>query len=269
MSESSRLSPDARAFLDEVRDAEDPTREDEERVKRALDAAFAAGGSSGGERHTAGGDGSGLPGAGPGNAGAAVAKASVVAWGTPLTVIALCAAAVFTSADGDRSGQHTAVSTRADAPHGAPGAAREPAIARDPPSDERASASLAAPPDAGARRPARSASARGAASPRRASAARPAASGGLGRELALLQRAQAALRRGDGAEALRELEAFPDSGGQLLSERRAARVLALCSLGRAAEAQALAAEIVRADPASMQRAALERSCANPSRNPGR
>src|SRR6185436_19373625 len=85
-----------------------------------------------------------------------------------------------------------------------------------------------------------------------AAAAESPASSGLAAELALLQRAQAALRRGDGAGALRELDAFPDTGGQLLAERRAARVLAFCSLGRVAEARTLGAELVRSDPDSVQ-----------------
>jgi hypothetical protein len=231
------------------------------------------------------GDAAAPPAADLGNAGATVAKAGAAAWAAPLSVVALCAAAwiataLFKPGDADPVAPDPTIAAPAAAPGVAPSAGQgtppdaagqqspRPEAAR-----EAATAEASAPHAAGARSPAPArskASARPsrAAAPQRPESAQRPESSGLAAELALLQRAQAALRRGDGAGALHELEAF-QGGGQLLAERRVARVLALCSLGRVEEAQALAAEVVRTDPGSVQRAALERSCANPSRNRGR
>jgi hypothetical protein len=263
-----RLSHEARSFLDQVREVEDPTPADEQRVKRALDASVAAAVTCHWERYPVRGDGAGAPAPDLGNAGAVVAKAGAVAWGAPLSVLALCAAgALFASGDRPRVTHGTPVSAPAAAPSAAPDQQSErPAIGREATVREATTADAGAPREAGVRSGA--VVSRSKASSRRSSAAaaeRPASSG-LAAELALLQRAQAALQRGDGAGALRELDTFPGTSGQLLAERRAARVLAFCSLGRVAEARALGAELVRTDPDSVQRAALERSCANPSRN---
>jgi hypothetical protein len=261
---SPRLSHEARSFLDEVRAAEDPTPADEERVKRALDASVAAAVTCHWERYPVRGDAAAPPAPDLGTGGAVVAKAGAVVWGAPLSVIALCAAALFASGDGHRMTKGSSISVPAAAPSAPDPRGERPATVR-----EAATADAGAPREASARSAA--VVSRSKASSRRsnAAAAKRPASSGLAAELALLQRAQGALRRGDGAGALRELDAFRGTGGQLLAERRAARVLAFCSLGRVAEARTLWAELVRTDPDSVQRAALERSCANPSRNHGR
>jgi hypothetical protein len=84
-------------------------------------------------------------------------------------------------------------------------------------------------------------------------------------ELDLLREAQGALDRADGDAALRALDAHPSESGQLLAERQAARVLALCLLGRTAEARDAAARFLKVYPTSVHRHAIERSCANPRR----
>jgi hypothetical protein len=252
---SAKLSAEARAFLDEVRDAEDPTRDDEERVKAALDASIAAGVTCHWERHAAG-DAAGAA----EKAQVAGAKAGASAWGTPLNVLALCAAAAL--ATGDRhpatprpaapSAAHARARLEPSTPPATPLAvppATPPGVAASPPT------LTPAPPiaEVTSRRPR-------APAPKRAPS-------GLAAELELLQRVRAALQRGDGAHALRELDASRETAGsQLLAERRVARVLALCTLGRVGEAEELAADLLRAEPDSVQRAAIERSCANPSRN---
>jgi hypothetical protein len=275
---SDRLSRETSAWLDEVRAAQEPTREDEERVKRALDASVAAGVTCHWERYPVRGDAAAPPAADPGNAGAAMAKAGTVAWAAPLGVVALCAAALLTSGGEEPVAPRTAISSPATAPSVTPTERSTPEHGVPPGTasqqgERPASTRAATTVDAGAPRAA-SASSPAGTSPKtsRAASAAPAKrpkANGLAAEVALLRRAQAALRRGDGATALRELNAWPGSGVQLLAERRVARVLALCSLGRVAQAQALAADVVRADPDSVQRATLERSCANPSRNRGR
>lgn len=285
---SSRLSREAGALLDAVRAAEDPTDEDEARVRRALAASVAAGVTCHWERYplqgdaphgdaapgdTAGdaaGDALAPPAAQLGKAGTAVTKVGLVAWVAPLSVVALCAAAWWGARAGDRAEPHPPSPASSVAPAAAPDepALLEPArperTERPPVSSEAATADAGVPRAAGAGTAA--APPRPKVSARGGRAAQRPESSGLAAELALLRRAQAALQRGDGAGALRELDALADGGGQLLVERRVARVLALCSLGRIAEAQRLAAEVLRTEPGSVQRVALERSCANPSRN---
>lgn len=268
---SPRLSREASTFLDEVRGAEEPTNEDEVRVKRALDASVAAGVTCHWVRYPVRGDAAAPPAADLGGAGATVAKTSAVVWAAPLSVVTLCAAAWFATTlleqgDEDPVVPHATMAAPAPAPGVAPSASQGTAPDAADQQGRRPAAARKA--DASAR-PSRARAPQRPKSARRPESVQHPESSGLGAELALLQRAQAALRRGDGAGALRELETFPDGSGLLLAERRVARVLALCSLSRVAEAQALAAEVVRTDPGSVQRAALQRSCANPSRNRGR
>ena len=80
-------------------------------------------------------------------------------------------------------------------------------------------------------------------------------------EIELLEDVRSALERGDGGRALQRLDAHVTGDRQLLAERRAARILALSQLGRIDEARRDAASLLRDEPASLQRAAVERSCA--------
>jgi hypothetical protein len=87
-----------------------------------------------------------------------------------------------------------------------------------------------------------------------------AAPASLRDELELLAQVQAALRRGDAATALRQLDEHRTLDVQLRSEREAARALALCSLGRATEGRRVRAELLQREPSSPHRSALERAC---------
>ena len=82
-------------------------------------------------------------------------------------------------------------------------------------------------------------------------------------ELELLAEVRAALDRGDGAAALRALDAHQTRDRVLLAERRAARILALCSLGRVEEARRARLEFEAAHPRSVQLDVIARSCAIP------
>ena len=81
-------------------------------------------------------------------------------------------------------------------------------------------------------------------------------------ELALLQEAHAALRANEGARALRLLQEhsrrFPN--GELAEESEAARVFALCQLGRADEARDLAGRFLREHPRSLMAPRVTRVC---------
>jgi len=87
-------------------------------------------------------------------------------------------------------------------------------------------------------------------------------SGTLAQEVAMLSRATADLQAGRAAEALKVLaehqRKFP--GGLLAEERRAARVQALCALGRRAEAEAELERLERTSPQSPQTARARQFC---------
>lgn len=85
----------------------------------------------------------------------------------------------------------------------------------------------------------------------------------LAGELLLIQRAQRALARGDGAAALDALDAHARAHprGRLTEERQAARVLALCAVGRADEARAAATRFVARYPTSPHAARVRGACA--------
>jgi hypothetical protein len=90
-------------------------------------------------------------------------------------------------------------------------------------------------------------------------------SSGLSEEAALLQRAERALAANEPGAALSALaeheRRFP--AGVLREERQAAKVLALCELGRVAEARSLARVFLSAAPGSVLVPRLERSCVGP------
>jgi len=84
------------------------------------------------------------------------------------------------------------------------------------------------------------------------------------RELAALREAQSALARGDGEAALRSMRRLDETGaaGVLSAERAVTRVLALCQLGRAAEATTAAQQALRdGQDTALYRRRLAASCA--------
>lgn len=87
----------------------------------------------------------------------------------------------------------------------------------------------------------------------------------LSEEATLLERAQRALAAREPGVALETLaeheRRFPR--GALAEEREAAKVLALCALGRVNEARALARAFVNASPRSVLVPRVEHSCAAP------
>ncbi|NUO53815.1 MAG: hypothetical protein HOV80_33640, partial [Polyangiaceae bacterium] len=92
---------------------------------------------------------------------------------------------------------------------------------------------------------------------------RPSAGGDLRSEVAVLQSAQKSLQSGKPAAALAALDAHEKKygAGSLSEERAAARVFALCDLGRESEARAAAAQFVAATPNSPLAPRVARACA--------
>jgi hypothetical protein len=94
-------------------------------------------------------------------------------------------------------------------------------------------------------------------------AARPGApADSLAEEVNLLRSARVALDRGDGAQALRLLDAHEArfQRGTLYEERLASRVLALCAVGRIDAARTTAQELERAAPRSPHLPRVRASC---------
>lgn len=237
------MSPETRAFLDTVRLAEDPTPEDQQRVLSAVRAAVATGA---------------VVGAGMGASKAAKLLGGVAS-GVKVGGLVLGLSAAAWIASGAMSTEPVPRTT-AVVPHQLPTVpASEPkssattAFQRSP----EALASPAAEPKGTPR----------AAGPARSAASTSATTPSLRDEITLLAEVQAALARGDGATALRRLDEHATGDRRLLAERRAARILALCSLGRAAEAAQAAQGFFREYPSSVQRTAVERSCAGKTRGP--
>lgn len=253
------MSRESEAFLDLVRDAEDPTRADEARVHRALRAAIAAGVAPSVEPSI---DMNGsLEGTSFRDAFAKLGLS-----GTKLNLLAVCAAASLAAGD---TALPSGVDARGELRSGPPVAAAPPldrggAEPAAPADDESPVAPAFNPePQAPTSAPSKPAPARVKPRARAAPApAAPAAASRLRGELELLQRVQAALKRGEASSALRALDAHRTTDSTLLAERRAARILALCQLGRIDEARRAAAAFVDQHPDSLQRAAVEGSCAN-------
>jgi hypothetical protein len=236
------MNRDTESFLASVRGAEDPTRDDEQRVLAAVRAAVA-----GGVVITALATVGKLLEVVP-RLGGSVLK------GSTLVVCAITAAQLVTSEaprDPSRSrpSPPAVVSART-------GALRSQGPLAEPPT----AAPLPSPPTERAAAPLRSSSARSSAK-LAPSAPAPAPRAATAREeLDALVRAQAAVRAGDGPSALRVLDA-PGTDPRFAAERRALRILALCAAGRTAEARREAAAFLQSEPTSIQRGVVARSCA--------
>lgn len=236
------MSPETRALLDAVRTAEDPTPEDQRRVLSGVHAALAA---------------SAAVGAGIGAAkGLKLLGMSV----TPSLklgglVLGLSAATWIAATALTPDPAHPSVdtpSTRALSSSVAPVVPAPQALPSSAPSSTT-------PPSVVATSP--------AASPAPTTTSPPSTLPSLRDEIALLSEVNAALARGDGTTALRRLDEHDAAERRLLAERKAARIRALCLLGRTQEAQRLAQLFFREHPKSVQRAAVERSCAIGSNAP--
>jgi len=237
------VSAETEAFLESVRRAEDPTPADERRVLAGVHAAVAAGALIG-------------------TAAATSKWARLWAWsaggglksGAAVVVLVAAAAAGVAALTGALTPSATPVQVRGGA------VAKLEPIARPAPVPQPERSLLPEP----VAPPAPVVKHTPAARPKPA----PAASSLRG-ELAVLARAQAALRAGDGAGALRALDSPSTRSPQLASERATLRILSLCAVGRPAEARRLAAALGRSDPGSLQRDVISRSCAGQETSPPR
>ncbi len=285
----SELGPDAKSLLDAASGGDEPSVADRARVRAALGARLAitaaaagvaltavssaaASASSAGTAvgTTAAGAGVGVAGA-SGAAGASVAGAATIA--APLG-IGMKLLLAFGAATAVGVGAVSYVESTPPAPTviAAPPsvvAPRDPSRVAPiaPPSALPVAPASAAPAASTASTASASASVSALASNAPPSApAAPAVStastDAIDRELGLIREAQLALQSGNGARALVLLDEharrFP--AGSLGEEREAARVFALCSLGRTSEARAAADRFLAAFPRSPQAARVRSSC---------
>lgn len=90
----------------------------------------------------------------------------------------------------------------------------------------------------------------------------------LEEETRKLREAHGAMQSGDPQKALKLLDEQSSrfAEGQLADERAVARILALCKLGRDAEARAATAELLRTSPSSPLLSRVKSGCPKPSRN---
>ncbi len=262
------LSPEARATLSEGLSSDGPSERERERVKARLLALMGGGTLALGATSAA-------------TAAPAVAAGSVVAKGLGVGTLLLwfgagAALGVGTSGAVAVMEQHapsTATSASAAARTVAlpsrPASAPSSASAAPLPTN---SALDAAPVTAPSRAAERSEPVEARSSSRAVTAAGadsasnpepPAVVSTLSEEATLLERAQRALAAGAPSAALATLaeheRRFPH--GTLAEEREAAKVLALCALGRVDEARSLARAFVSASPRSVLVPRLEHSCA--------
>ncbi|HEY3500864.1 MAG TPA: hypothetical protein VGK73_39500 [Polyangiaceae bacterium] len=241
------LSMEARALIERVGLADGPSAERRARVRRHLVAALATAGA-------------GLGGVTPAAAASAHVGAAGVALGTATgkSVLTLSSVAVWLAAG---AGLGTLVATPAlvmRLKSAAPSALVTPAAPAK--TEVRAAPALPAPAA-----PDRAPNAAREVAERKARPAAPPALAvpSLSEETALLARAQRELGAGNAASALSLLaahaERFPN--GALAEERSAARVLALCALGRVVEARRDAELFAARSPRSPLIPRLRDSCA--------
>ena len=258
------LGDDARRIVDSAREAYAPRQSERARIKRALALQIAAGASAAASAA-----------AGSSLSTLVASKAAVVglvASAALGTTVAVDTWRAHVKVEGSKSSV-AAPASKARAPSHSrvaapPSTARSAALAVPP--SASASATLAAPPAPSAML-AKPPSA-GAPPPRAALAPAPVnamPTHSVEAEAQLLGDAQRALANGDASRALRVIDeharTFPH--GALGEERQAARVMALCALGRTAEAQREAHAFLTRTPNSPLAMRVQAACAQKDTSP--
>lgn len=267
----SELGPDARSILDAARARERPTDADRARVRRTLMRAIAAGGAA--AAATTATTGAAAKGAGAAAAATIVGSGAVSVAGKVVAILVLVGAvgagvASVASKQGAPAGARPAAAplevpaqlTAAPPPAEPPGAVMEPPPAPDPPPPAPAKAAA---PVVSRAQPHASAAPFEAAPAAAAPAEDP-----LDVETRGLGEAHRALQSGDAQRALSLLEqqSAAHAQGELREERAAARVVALCKLGRTEEARAVAETFLRENPRSLLADRVRAACpSSPSR----
>lgn len=270
---SDELNPMARAFLESVQDADDPTRADYDRVHGKVKVRLAAGIAAGVAALTtsrAAATVTAKAATATAVATGVAAPSAAIATGKIAAVIAVVAAvgggttAVVHYAN--RTAPTAPVPTAITAPavtHASP----PPAVPRSPlaTASPEAKAAPVAPSSTPADVPRAPAPPSVPSAPAIPSAPPVATAASLDAEIALVRDARAALRGGDAARALALLEEhdrrFP--GGALTEDCAAERVYALCAMGQVDAARGAAARFLADHPYSPHAASVRASCVSP------
>jgi len=270
----SELGPEARAILLAGKDGDDPSPADRARLRRAISAAIVAGGAAGtigegaAEAATSklGEAASATKLASAAKTGAAISLGGI-AWKGMLAVIV--GGAVSAGALLGTTSKHVETPpavTPIEAPARPGQLAPAPAPANvEPPVVAVADEPEPAPAPALGNTKAVNTPARRPASPAATNEPPPAQADTIIAETKRLRQAHGAMQSGDPEQALRLLdESSADAEGQSLREERAAaRVLALCKLGRVDEARAEAARFLAASPGSPLADRVRKACPAP------
>ncbi|WP_437680210.1 hypothetical protein [Sorangium sp. So ce131] len=255
----SQLGPVSRSIIDAARNGDRSTAADRARVRAKLRRSLAVG--------------TALTAGGAAKTGFAMVSAkAALPWG----IVALLAPAAVVAALHTTQGEPKAVPRASTAGAVIAGRARAAAAAQPPASDDRAPAesprepALPIEPAEGKKLdPPQATSARPEApwrAPRAAPSGAPAAPPGVPAEDPLvaetrrLRDVHESLRRGDPERALALLDVADAGGQELREERAAARVVALCNLGRTAEGRAAMLDFLRQSPGSPYSARVRAAC---------
>jgi hypothetical protein len=269
----SELGPEARAVVEAGRAGDEPTASDRARNRAALMAAIAAGGAATAVAEAA---------AASGAAKVTAAGAFTLGWGWKAIVVGLAVAgavgtgvALTRSPAGAPSPTSPQLARPSDpAPAVTSGETSNPPTPPDAPARADAPAPVPKAPDVPARAPqggsprapAPTPAGRASAEPRDAEpgAPPPRPADTLAGEMGGLREAHGALQGGDPARALSLLDAQSATyaDGQLRQERDAARVTALCKLGKKDEARAAAARFLSENPRSVLADRVRNACAD-------
>jgi|HubBroStandDraft_6_1064221.scaffolds.fasta_scaffold176093_2 hypothetical protein len=232
------LGPEARDILDAGRAGDEPTAGDRTRMRASILRAIAAGGAIGAASAAA------ETSAAAGLKAGALSAWKLVAGLFVAGVVAGAGAGLVTGRSGEAPPSTTGVVSVAAAP-AAPPAGHSPGAAPAAPS-VLPEASPAPRPAAAPAAPRPAATLAAGEAP----GAPPPPGDTLAAELQGLREAHSAMQGGDPARALALLDEQQAGGSALREERAAARVLALCRIGRVGEGRAAAARFLEESPRS-------------------
>ena len=277
----SELSPNARALLEAASGGDEPSMADRARVRASMGARLAVGVAAGAAAATAVKSASAAASVGAGGAagmsGAAavtgVAVAGPIGVGTKLllslAVVSAIGAGTASYIDSTpRSASRaapaematTTPTTARTAPVKAPAAVAKPSSV--PESAIDVAPTIPTPAETALAVPTPTATHAAAAAAPATATATPAPASSVSAELTLLRDAHAALQSGNAARAVALLDEharrFP--AGALGEERDAARIFALCALGRASEARVASDRFLAGFPRSPHAARVRSSC---------
>lgn len=270
------LGPDARSILDAARSRERPSDADRARVRRNMMRALAAGGAA--AAATTVGTGAAAKGTGAAAATIAASSTASVAGKMVATLVLVGAVGAGLGSVGSHSvGPHSVGPQSAHTHNNAPADSRPPAAFAPPdmstpppaePTESEPSPGLE-PQTEPSDPPRAAAPAVSRAQPRSSATSVPAmpeaAEDPLDVETRGLGEAHRALQSGDARRALTLLDqqAAAHAQGELREERAAARVVALCKLGRTKEALAVAESFLRENPGSLLADRVRAACPSP------